>query len=215
MTDDSLGGAARLIGRVLNRFQADVAAGHPVMEIHAIADGENVVSRRAHCSIDLDAVHYGQTRGLCQFDVRHDADADNDQACGNGFAIAQFDAGHAAVAADNALNSNAGAHFDAGFHETSMDMRSDDCRHAATKHTRLSFNHRYPAPTGMKRCGDFQTDEAAADDHNVLRAMSGLTDTSSVGDVAQRHDALELRAWQAQGAGTRAQGKNCMIELKS
>ncbi len=95
--------------------------------------------------------------------------------------------------------------------------RSATCAEIAGATTRASkpvlrLDHGDAAAAERKRRGDFQPDEAAAEDHDILDLGAELADGAGVGDRAQRQHAAKRSAFDRQLARPRAGGQDGPVE---
>ena len=103
-------------------------------------------------------------------------------------------------------------HPDAKAGEALRNMRGNHRRDGARQQPFLRLDNGH-APTARRKCrGDFQPDEAAADDRDVIDPAGKFADGAGVGDGAQRQYAGERAAFDGQQPRARAGRKDRLVE---
>ena len=195
---------ARLIGRVLNRFQPDAVPGEAAMEPGDIADRQHVGLAGMHVFVDPDPVFTGNPGLLGDFLVRNDPDAGNDEVRRNGLAAAQHDAGDGAISAGHGLDPGRQPDINAlcamVFGEIGADRRPHPARHQAVGH----FHDGHGLAHRAQGRRALQADEPAADDDHVPDLLKPFHDRTDIGKGADIVHAGQIRARHRQDAYPRA-----------
>ena len=169
LAGEELGDDARLVGRVLHRFEPDRGAvGEVVGMRRAIADREDVGKPGAAECVDVDPVAAGGAGRDQGLDRGRDADADDHEVRRQRLAVGQADAAHAAARALlDAANGHAEADLDAmgavlGLVEPRQGLAGDAGEHAVHR-----LEHRDALAQLAQDGSGFEADISAAHDHDM------------------------------------------------
>ncbi len=181
-----VGDAARMVGRVLHRLQT-----HRVLqrmarrERGAIADRRDIGVGGQQKLVNDDAVLDGEAGGGGELFVRHDADADDDEVGGQTAPILKHDMCDAAAIAAQPLNARAKAELDPSgavrVGEIGRGVGANDAGH----HPIDQLDDVYGLALAAGDRGEFEADEAGADDNAVLGRGETLPQILGLGEGAQ------------------------------
>jgi hypothetical protein len=175
---------APLIGRVLDRLEAQLQADRVLRKTRAVADRRHRGVRGDEMFVDDHAIFAHEARGARQPILGEDANADDDDVGGQSLAVCEHNGFDEASRALDRRNADAETEGRAEGPVRVKEEGRSQVRHGAAERSIGDLDHRHFAAQRQRGGGDLQADEAGANDDDPLARAEPLADRLRVGDVA-------------------------------